>query len=62
MPKHYEAEVKARAVRLVAEHKVESGSVTKSCETVGPAWDQQGDLAGVVSPTQSMPVSARGQQ
>jgi len=35
MPKHYEAEVKARAVRLVAEHKVESGSVTKSCEAVG---------------------------
>ena len=35
MPKHYDAEVKARAVRLVAEHKVESGSVTKSCEAVG---------------------------
>ena len=34
-PKHYDAEVKARAVRLVAEHKVESGSVTKSCEAVG---------------------------
>jgi transposase len=35
MPKHYDAEVKARAVRLVTEHKVESGSVTKSCEAVG---------------------------
>ena len=35
MPKHYDAEVKARAVRLVAEHQVESGSVTKSCEAVG---------------------------
>jgi transposase len=35
MPKHYDAEVKAQAVRLVAEHKVESGSVTKSCEAVG---------------------------
>jgi transposase len=35
MPKNYDAEVKARAVRLVSEHKVESGSVTKSCEAVG---------------------------
>ena len=35
MPKHYDAGVKARAVRLVTEHKVESGSVTKSCEAVG---------------------------
>jgi transposase-like protein len=35
MPKHYEAEVKARAVRLVHEHMAESGSVTKSCEAVG---------------------------
>ena len=35
MPKHYDAEVKARVVRLVTEHKVESGSVTKSCEAVG---------------------------
>ena len=34
MPKQYDAEVKARAVRLVAEPKVESGSVTKSCEGV----------------------------
>jgi transposase len=35
MPKHYDAEVKARAVRLVTEHQVESGSVTRSCEAVG---------------------------
>jgi transposase-like protein len=35
MPKHYDAEVKARAVRLVTEHQAESGSVTRSCEAVG---------------------------
>jgi transposase len=35
MPKHDDAAVKARAVRLVSEHKVEFGSVTKSCEAVG---------------------------
>ena len=32
---HYDAEVKARAVRLLAGHPVESSSVTKSCEAVG---------------------------
>jgi transposase len=31
----FDSEVKARAVRLVAEHKAESGSVTRSCEAVG---------------------------
>jgi transposase len=35
MPRRFDSEVKARAVRLVAEHKAESGSVTKSCEAVG---------------------------
>lgn len=34
MPKKFDTETKARAVRLVTEHKVESGSVTKSCEAV----------------------------
>jgi hypothetical protein len=52
MPKHYDAEVKARAVRLVAEHKVESGSVTKSCEAVGRRLGiSKENLAGVVSPS-----------
>jgi hypothetical protein len=32
MPKHYEAEVRARAVRLGHEHMAKSGSVIKSCE------------------------------
>jgi transposase len=35
MPKRFDAETKARAVRLVAEHKGETGSVTASCEAVG---------------------------
>jgi transposase len=35
MPKRFDAEVKQRAVRLVADHMSESGSVTKSCEAVG---------------------------
>jgi transposase len=35
MSKRFDSEVKARAVRLVAEHKAESGSVTRSCEAVG---------------------------
>jgi hypothetical protein len=47
VPKHDDAEVKARAVRLVSEQKVESGSVTKSCEAVGAtAWDQQAERSG----------------
>ena len=52
MPKHYDAEVKARAVRLVTEHKVESGSVTKSSEAVGRRLGiSKETLAGVVSPS-----------
>lgn len=35
MPKKFDTETKARAVRLVTEHKGESGSVTRSCEVVG---------------------------
>jgi transposase len=51
MPKHYDAEVKARAVRLVTEHKVESGSVTKSCEAVGRRLGSVRRPYGVVSPS-----------
>jgi transposase len=61
MPKHYDAEVKARAVRLVTEHKVESGSVTKSCEAVGRRLGiSKETLRGGVAKLRSMPVSARG--
>jgi transposase len=35
MPKKFDAEIKARAVRLVTEHRGETGSVTASCEVVG---------------------------
>ena len=51
MPKHYDAEVKARAVRLVAEHKVESGSVTKSCEAVGRRLGISKETLRVVLPS-----------
>jgi transposase len=63
MPKHYDAEVKARAVRLVTEHKVESGSVTKSCEAVGRRLGSvRRPYGGGVAKLRSTPASGRGDQ
>jgi transposase len=57
MPKHYDAEVKARAVRLVPEHKVESGSVTRS-GTVGRRLGiSKETLRGWCRKRRSMPAS-----
>jgi hypothetical protein len=62
MPKHYDAEVKARAVRLVAEHIVGSGSMTMSCEAVGPTpREQQGDLTGMVTEILRAATTFRGE-
>ena len=36
MPKKFDPEVKARAVRMVRDHLVEYGSVTATAEAVGP--------------------------
>jgi hypothetical protein len=63
MPKHYDAEVQARAVRLATEHKVESGSVMKSCEAVGRRLGiSEETLRGGVAKRRSKPVGARGQE
>lgn len=36
MPKKYEPEEKARAIRMVREHLAEYGSITATCDAVGP--------------------------
>lgn len=54
MPKKYEPEEKARAIRMVREHLAEYGSITATCDVVGPRlgiggetlrrWIRQSDI------------------
>lgn len=54
MPKKYDQEIKARAVRMVRDHLSTYGSVTKAAEAVGPqlgisgntlrGWEVQADV------------------
>lgn len=54
MPKKYEPEEKARAIRMVREHLPEYGSMTATCDVVGPRlgiggetlrrWVRQADI------------------
>lgn len=54
MPKKYEPEEKARAIRMVREHLPEYGSITATCDVVGPRlgiggetlrrWVRQADI------------------
>ena len=50
MPKEYDAETKAKAVRLVQDHREDYASEYEAIRTVvGPAGDEPGDAAEVAA-------------
>ena len=60
MPKKYEPEEKARAIRMVREHLAEYGSITATCDAVGPRVGSAGRRCAAGSARRtSTPVLAR---